>query len=332
MNTDQQGATDGVSRRTVLKGMSAAGVGVVGGSAVTDRAQGGAITGGCLVADWPAAKPDRINLAGDTPIDTGEIPDGGDIIIYVHGLFSQDVLDSIDINGANQAQALDEALTERGVDTPVVAGMWNSTTTWTLAKWRANDAGETLARWVEDNYDSYDSITVLAHSLGSRVTLTALEELADSDADISSVGLLGAGVEPDTVCDEFETGIENGVEGEVYNYHSEGDAIVCTAYAVLELTSGLGCEGAECDDGGWWFSGSDDLPANFVDIDLSGTVDGHCNYYKPATMDYSGGSAIPDIVDRQFAAASEDNETSSGDGTDDASADDDSDEDCWLFC
>lgn len=331
MTRDQQEVSDGVSRRTVLKGVSAAGAGVVGAPAVSDRAEGGAVTGGCLVADWPAEKQDRINIAGDTPVEKGAIPDGGDVIIYVHGLFSQDVLDSININGANQAQALDEALTERGVDTPVVAGMWNSTTTWTLAKWRANDAGETLARWIENNHEAYDSITLLAHSLGSRVTLTALEELADTDAAISSVGLLGAGVEPDVVCDEFETGIEHGVEGEVYNYHSEGDQIVCTAYAVLEWTSGLGCEGADCDDG-WWFSSGDDLPANFVDVDLSGTVDGHCNYYKPETMDYGGGSAIPEIVSRQFGAGSDVAATSSGDDADTGSTEDDSADDCWLFC
>lgn len=329
--TGTDGKAEGMNRRTVLKGISGVGAGMVGASAATQDAEAGAITGGCVV-DWPDAKEDRINIADGTPTEKGSVPDSGDIVIFVHGLFGQDILDSVDINGANQAEAFDQALTERGIDTPVVAGMWNSTTTWSKAKSRADLAGKALAQWVEENYDAFDSIKVLGHSLGSRVTLQALEELADSDASITSAGLLGAGVNPDVVCDTYERGIEDSVEDAVYNYHSEGDRVVCYAYGILEFTSGLGCRGTDC-DGGWWFS-SADKPDNLIDVDLSGTVEGHCNFYKPESMDFKGQSGIPDVVDHQFEGEGESHEGDSDtlEATSSSASGETDDQDCWLFC
>lgn len=302
------GGDDAVSRRDVLRGMSVAGAGLAGVTATSHSAEAGALTGDCVVSDWPEATDDRIDLSGDSPSETGDVPESGDLVIYVHGLFGEDIHDELDQgNGANQAAALDLALSEQGVETPVVAGMWDSTTTWTIAKYRADRAGETLTQWIAENRDSYDSLVVLGHSLGARVTLEALAGLADSDTTVTSVGLLGGAVDADSVCDEYEGAIEASVEETLYNYHSEGDSMVCYAYPSVEWTDGLGCEGSDCVSGG--------LPENFVDVDTTDEVRAHCNFYKPESMDFDGGTAIPEIVDRQFDGG--DGDSGNGGGGDD---------------
>lgn len=301
------------SRRDVLRGMSVAGTGAVGIGVASERGEAGAITGDCAVADWPDPISQRIDLDGDEPKESGGLPNGGNLVIYVHGLFGEDVISSIDeFNGLNQATALREALRDEGVDTPVVAGMWDSTTLWWTAKRRADSAGKRLADWLESNRESYDSVVVVGHSLGGRVTLAALSELAarGGETTITSAALFGAGVDPDTVCNEYEAGIDTSVEEGVYSYHSEGDNVVCLVYAIAEWTSGLGCRGSDCGD----------VPENFVDVDMTGTVDGHCNFLKPASMSYDGGSAVPEMVTRQFAFATNPTKTVSGTVTGDDEA------------
>jgi len=285
-----------LDRRDVLKGLSATGAGAVGATAASERARGGAITGGCAI-NWPDPTEEQLDLAGGTPTEVGNLPTGGHLVIYVHGFFGESLVDGVDIfNGSTQATALDIALAEQNVQAPVVAGMWEATTTWSPAKDNADEAGAALAAWVADNRGAYETITVFGHSLGSRVTLEALAGLADTDATITSAGLLGPGVGATTVCDRYADGIRRGVERGVYTYHSAGDAVVCAAYPLAELVfegeeeAGLGCEGSTCGD----------TPENYVDVDTSDRVEGHCNYFKPTTMDFEGESAIPEIVDRQI--------------------------------
>jgi hypothetical protein len=292
-NQDRTGAID---RRDVLKGLSAASAGAVGVAATSGTAAAGTVTGGCAIA-WPDATEAQLELAGGSPAEEGPVPDSGDLVIYVHGYFGEDLIDSIDVfNGSNQATALRFALEEQGVDAPVVAGMWESTTGWGDAKSDADTAGEALATWVDENGDAYDSITVFGHSLGSRVTLAALNELAARDGTITSAGLLGPGVGYETVCDRYATGIAEGVEDAVYNYYSGDDDVVCQLFRLAELTFegqdviGLGCEGTGCTT----------TPENIVDVNLTGEVKGHCNYFKPTSMEYEGGTGAQEIVDQQL--------------------------------
>ncbi len=284
-------------RREVLAGVAAVGAGTAGLHTATNRGSAGALTGGC-VADWPAATDKRIELSDDEPEATDGVPQEGDVVLYIHGLFGDDLLDSVDINGANQAAALAEALSEEGLDRPTIAGMWNSSTTWSVAKWRADDAATTLASWLEENRDNYDSLTLIAHSLGARVTLGALSELKASAVTVSSVGLLGGAVNPDSICEEYKDGIEESVSGTVYNYHSEDDGIVCNLYAIRELTSAVGCGGADCSGG--WFSTGSDLPENYEDVDLSGEVTAHCDFFKSEAVGPETGNAVEELVERQF--------------------------------
>ena len=280
-------------RRDVLRGMGAAGAGTAGLSAASDDAAAGALTGGCLV-DWPDPIEASVYIDGETPDEEGPVPEGGDLVVYVHGLFGEDIVDGIDeFNGLNQATALDTALAEQAVDVPLVAAMWDSTTGWWTAKGRADEAGQVLADWLETNRESYDSLVVVGHSLGGRVTLVALEQLAATDTTVTSAALLGGGVDPDTVCEEYATGIEESVEAGVYSYHSEGDSVVCWVYAVAEWTPAIGCAGSDCEP----------LPEGFTDVDLTGTVTGHCNYIKPASLIDIGGNAVSELVDNQFGFA-----------------------------
>lgn len=366
------GANDGtLSRRTVLKGMGAAGVAAAGGSAATGSAAGGSLGDDCLV-DWPPELGTRIDVAGNQPDESGTVPHSGDLVVFVPGWLNEDVIDAIDINGSHLANALDEALRDEGYTGKTVVAMWDSMTLWSLAKSRADDAGKTLATWLDWNAMDYDSVTLVAHSLGARVTLKALNELQWESVD--SVALLGGAVDPDAVCEDYEAGIEDFVDHEVYNYHSEDDGTVCNLYAIRELESAIGCSGSECDGSGWqWWRDESEPPANFENVDVTGRVEGHCGYLKPAAMDNQGENCIDDVVDNQLSEYADVDDTSgasgggsdeggsdggssgdggsddggsgnggsgdsgSGDGgngdggSDDGGSSDDSD-DCWLFC
>lgn len=340
------GTGDGtVSRRAVLKGMGAAGVAAAGGSAATGSAAGGSAGGDCLV-DWPSELGARIDVVGDQPDESGTVPHSGDLVVFVPGWLNEDVIDAIDINGSHLANALDEALREEGYTGETVVAMWDSTTLWSLAKSRADDAGETLATWLDWNAMDYDSVTLVAHSLGARVTLSALNALEWESVD--SVALLGGAVDPDSVCEDYEAGIGDHVDTQVYNYHTEDDGTVCDLYAIRELESAIGCSGSACDGSGWqWWRDESEPPENFQNVDLTGQVEGHCGYLKPSSMDDQSENCIDDVVANQLAeyAAVDDASDGSGggsagggsddSGSSDGGSDDDSSDDsddCWLFC
>jgi len=252
------------------------------------------------LTDWPTKVEKQVGLSGEQPVEYGDVPETGDVVLYIHGFLGEGRLDGASMSGAHQAAALEHALadefTAQQTAAPtVIAGMWNSSTTWPRAKRRAKTAGETLTRWLETSADRYDSVTILGHSLGARVTLTALNELETTTVD--SVGLLGAAVNPDTICHEFKPGIESGVDRNVYNYYSANDTVVCQFYRVSERSPGLGCAGSGCDGG--WLSAAGFLPRNFVDVDVTNQVQAHLGYYKP--VDHGdGGSCIREIVSNQL--------------------------------
>lgn len=285
---------DGVNRRQVLQEMAVAG-GVAGGVGATGTVHAQPdweeilrkLTGDCVVDDWPVATENRLNLALDDPEEEGEFPQDGNLALYVHGFGGEDA--AAGFNGARQARALELAFREEQVEIPVVAGMWGSL----VPPIEPELTGKRLATWLAANANNYDSLFVFGHSLGGLVTVEALAELEsqESDARITSAGLLAAAVPPEAVCTEYKVGIETIVEGGVYNYHSEQDIVVCDFADPGVGTQGTGCSGAACTG----------LPENYVDIDLTPRVGGHCNLFKPESMRYDGESAVPDIVDEQLA-------------------------------
>lgn len=252
------------------------------------------------LTDWPEALDEQIDVSGPKPATRGEIPTGGDLVCYIHGFLGEGRLDSVPMSGAHQAAALEAALAEeyeqRPGDPPaVVAVVWNSSTSWWRATRRAKAAGETFASWLDANRDAYDSVTIVGHSLGARVALWTLAALEETTVD--SVALLGAAVAPDAVCREFREPIESRVTGTVYNYYSSNDYAVCYLYQLSERAPGLGCRGSNC---GEETAGSDRLPDNYVDVDVTDAVPAHRDYYQPIDGGFGGGNCIDLLVERQL--------------------------------
>ena len=278
------------NRRTLLSGMAGAGAIVACGVPVTadEPTQQQFSTGECI-ADWPGVVDDQLDLSGEDAVERGTVPTDGALVLYVHGMFGD--LDFIDVGGDLQASALVAALAEQSLDVPLVAGMWPATE----SGGDPTDAAATLSTWLEARAGNYDQLVLLAHSLGAELVLESLTSLADTDVTVSSVGLLGGSPSPESVCadGDYAPGITDSVQGDVYNYHSEGDQIICEGAPFEDGDfAAIGCEGAACAE----------TPANYVDVDLTGRVTAHCNYFKPAAMDFGGESAVAEIVERQFGA------------------------------
>lgn len=284
------------------------------------------------LTEWPIELDRRVDLVGESPTEFGDISADGEVLLYVHGFLGQGRLEFARISGAHQAAALESALVDAYAyrnETPpqVVAGVWHSSTTWPRAKRNADSAGKRLASWLQGRPDS--SVTVVAHSLGARVTLVALSEIATSEAysgaSISSVGLLGAAVDPDSVChpsgEHSLTGVRSrgrqssgssgrqyreyheairSLDAPVYNYHSKKDHVVCRLYRLGELSAGLGCRGSDCRGG--WRRPAGSVPDNFTDVDVSGQVTGHLDYYKPIQHTDTG-NCIDQLLTNQLIEA-----------------------------
>lgn len=254
------------------------------------------------LTEWPTAVDEQVFLERNGPRERGDIPRTGSIVLYVHGYLGEGRLPRFQRSGAHQAAALTAGLQEcfdgRRADPPsVLAGMWSSSTSWYHAKRRTRPAGETLARWLDEHHAAYDSVTILAHSLGARVTLHALTQLETDTVD--TVGLLGAAVRSDAVCTEYRAGIESSVADRLFNYYSRNDAVVCRLYQAGEFHRALGCHGSDCSGG--WFSNAGTPPRNLIDVDVSETVVDHLAYYKPESVLETGGNCLDLIVANQLS-------------------------------
>lgn len=248
---------------------------------------------------WPEAVTETIDLGNWEAEPSPTVPEAGRIVVYVHGFLGEGRVEAASVGGANQAAALRAGLAEEfadRTDSPptVVAGMWNSSTTWARAKVRADSAGATMATWLQANAGNFESVTLLGHSLGGRVALSTLRDLDGTTVD--SVGLLGAAVDPDRLTTGYREGIERSVDGGVFNYHSRDDAIVCYFYGAVEGHSGLGCTGATATIGG---SHDGRLPRNYTDVDVSGQVRGHMDYLLPVA-ETKGGNCLGAVRENQL--------------------------------
>ena len=138
----------------------------------------------------------------------------GETAVYVHGVW------------ANENQAWEQgervflSLKDSGYDIPVVGYSWDSDTSfslfnpnvskqgWEIAKEIANGNGQLLAQVILDYKQACpnDNVRIIAHSLGARVTLAALQSLhsnpewtSNLDNEIKSVHLVGAAVNNEQV-------------------------------------------------------------------------------------------------------------------------------------
>jgi Alpha/beta hydrolase of unknown function (DUF900) len=136
------------------------------------------------------------NISG---LQSGGCPN--EIAIIVHGW-------ALNENKANERfDRANMSLQHDNYHKPSIGFSWDANTTWTIAKYIAKENGLKLGQFIFDFKDKCPSTTVrvIAHSLGSRVVLSALESLhgnqewKNKNFKISSVNLMGAAVDDEEV-------------------------------------------------------------------------------------------------------------------------------------
>ncbi len=133
----------------------------------------------------------------------------GELAIYIHGVWATPEA------AKEQTERVFLSLQHLKYKIPVIGFSWDSNTAfsfddedlstkgWNIAKLIANNNGPLLAKFILGYKEicPNDEIRLIAHSLGSRVTLSALQSLHDNDKNsiIESVHLLGAAVDDDQI-------------------------------------------------------------------------------------------------------------------------------------
>lgn len=228
---------------------------------------------------------DDVNLAsGETPYSyqlAGDFTGIGDetLTLFVHGWMNS-ASDALD--GAYECQL---ALERNGYGGDTAAFSWDSDQGgsldlgWADAKEIAEKNGRKLANFVTDwNANTGQDVRLIAHSLGARVTIFAMESLENdfgaADA-VTSATLLGGAVEEDDVSLDagwFDSEYGDHIEyaaGQFDNFHDDGDPILEYVYETREWEDAVGekgCDGPE--------------PNNYTDFDVTAEVDAHGDYYK----------------------------------------------------
>jgi len=212
---------------------------------------------------------------------------GEDVVtVFVHGWGQSEE------EGRNGAYICEQALADNSVDSFNVSYNWDSDKGggidqgWYEAKEIASRNGPKFADWITDfDRDDGRTLRIIAHSLGARVTASALQTLDGWDKSdiVDSVTFLGGAIDDQEVeTDEpFGTAIEN-VTGQFDNYYKTDDGVLDWAYSTAEFDSAVGQYGIE--DGS-------DAPSNYEDHNVTDTVPGHGSYYEP------GEGCIPQVVE-----------------------------------
>jgi Alpha/beta hydrolase of unknown function (DUF900) len=146
-------------------------------------------TGG-MVQDLPPA----LSILGTSSCPT-------ELGIYVHGWAAKEE-DAIE-----QTERVFLSLQRSGYNISIIGFSWDSDIEWDAAKKMANENGYLLAGFIKEfkNKCPTDNLRIIAHSLGSRVTLSAIQSLYDNhpletvSKIITSVHLLGAAVDDEQV-------------------------------------------------------------------------------------------------------------------------------------
>lgn len=255
-------ARERITRRGVLRATTIAAIGSVGISLMS----GTAAAGGCLsgMLGRPSGYP--FVYYGD---EYGDFPWGADeIAFFVHGWQEE-----IGGDGRNQAYTCQVALRNNGYYAPTACVYYNSNTlNWYEAKDEAEVAGRSFADWLDKYLSWYPDTTIrlIAHSLGARVTLTALNELANRGHEITTVSLLGGAVDAVEIGGRWEYGIYHASQW-THNYHSDNDQVLDDAYWLAEWDEAAGEDGAQ----------GPVPPRNYTDHNVTGIIHAHCNYFKP---------------------------------------------------
>jgi hypothetical protein len=205
-------------------------------------------------------------------LDLNENNCPGELVIYVHGVWASQA------DAFEQTERVFLSLQNRGYTHPVVGYSWDSDTAfaldnedfseqgWEVAKMIANGNGPLLSKFILGYKElcPTDNIRIIAHSLGARVTLSALSDLHNHFFDddeiihtnepktIKSVHLLGAAVNLEQIstnpsnCLIDELSIEcsgRAIESQVqdfYNYYNTEDNMISPIkiwFTTIELPS-----------------------------------------------------------------------------------------------
>jgi hypothetical protein len=138
-----------------------------------------------------------------------------ELAIYVHGVWADED------EAEEQTERVFLSIRKEGSNIPVIGFSWDSDTAfsldnidlsqrgWRIAKQIANENGPILAKFIDSFKDECQGskLRIIAHSLGSRVTLSAIQSLYDNNIHatilpsktITSVHLLGAAVDDEQV-------------------------------------------------------------------------------------------------------------------------------------
>jgi pimeloyl-ACP methyl ester carboxylesterase len=176
-----------------------------------------------------------VSTRGHFSLDTGELSSGQngtdyeasdipglqpgtscpkEVAIYVHGVWTG--IGSSSANLESETGIFDRARMSLAVNNysiPVIGFSWDSNTTittngigWSIAKKIAQDNGPKLARFIFDYKSTCQDtdVRIIAHSLGAKVVLNALQDLTDnqrcnSSSKVESVHLMGAAVDDEQV-------------------------------------------------------------------------------------------------------------------------------------
>lgn len=184
----------------------------------------------------------------------------GEIAVYVHGVWTSQQ------SALEQVKRVDISLRQgNDYDVAIVGFSWDSDTNlnpdgWNIAKEIANKNGELLADLIVDYKDECpkDNVRLIAHSLGSRVILAALQSLHDETRGsiIRSVHLMGAAVDQEQVSTNDRlclsnipplpcsgAAIESTVQTNLYNLQNYEDNVLAV-YGLYEEGNALGSFGS----------------------------------------------------------------------------------------
>ncbi len=243
-------------------------------------------------------------------------------VIYVHGVWIG--MGSSSANLETDTGIFDRARMSLAVNNysiPVIGFSWDSNTTittnvigWSIAKKIAQDNGPKLAHFIFDYKSTcqHTDVRIIAHSLGAKLVLNALEDLTGNQGwnnssrnfKVESVHLMGAAVDDEQVStdpsdpdDLGEKAYGQSIESQVirfYNLFDTQDNALEELYPYYEGgETALGLNGAEQ---------GISLPRNYQDIEVTKEIsllndangDNKCDLPNPLILNYCTIVAIGD--------------------------------------
>ena len=157
----------------------------------------------------------------------------GELAIYIHGIWATPE------EAEEQTERVYLSLQDINYEIPIIGFSWSSDAAfsergWDIAKIIANKNGPLLAKFINGYKEICPSaeIRLVAHSLGSRVTLSALQSLYDDNkySIIDSVHVLGAAVDNEQISLDSQDCVNN-----VPRLECSGEAINATTRIFFNL-------------------------------------------------------------------------------------------------